>query len=176
MLHTSLYKHQLVWQLGSEAVLLTTSELRMLSPSNTMPRRIPSSSCVSPWGPGTKMSSSQKQRSPGHQLCTSPVSTSRRVNSCSTPPNSQVGCLLVSTSAACQQTFLTAHRVRLSTASSAALQQFSDMISLQYVICCECQSLVFLLCACSFTSYQHWNFSGFLARQPGAVLSQRRSN
>ena len=54
MLYTSLYKHQLVWQLGSKAVLLTTSELRMLSPSKTMPRRIPSSSCVSPLGPRHK--------------------------------------------------------------------------------------------------------------------------
>lgn len=47
---------------------LTASDVRIFSPSKTMPNSTPSSSWVSPFGPGTKISSSQKQRSPGHQL------------------------------------------------------------------------------------------------------------
>jgi hypothetical protein len=61
---------------------LTASDVRIFSPSKTMPNSTPSSSLVSPSGPGTKISSSQKQRSPGHQLWASPVFTSSRVNSC----------------------------------------------------------------------------------------------
>ena len=64
---------------------LTTRQLRFEAASKTMPSRQPSSSTVSPRGPGTKMSSSQNARGPGCQVCTSPVCVSILAKACGHP-------------------------------------------------------------------------------------------